>query len=133
MAVSPMIRLMTLSILMAPEYPFGNGVMSATSLVLSSVRPFSSEKVQSSAKYFFHGVWFPETIESYSSWVQRTSSASVIGGSAARRRTEDRRQRTAKAKRMTEIRLRTSKCEIGKTGKSKEQRRTEKCCQEASV
>jgi len=38
---------------------------------------------------------------------------------------EDRRLRTAKAKRMTEIRLRTSKCEIGKTGKSKEQQRTE--------
>src|SRR5207237_1387328 len=34
-------------------------------------------------------------------------------------------RRTAKAKRMTEIRLRTSKCEIGKTGKSKEQQRTE--------
>ena len=84
---------------------------------------------------FFHGVWFPETIESYSSWVRRTSSASVIGGSAARRRTEDSRLqaitasqgglRTAKAKRMTEIRLRTSKCEIGKTGKSKEEQRTE--------
>src|SRR5260370_42681239 len=78
-----MIRLMTFSILMAPEYPFGNGAMSATSLVLSKVRPFSSEKVQSSAKYFFHGVWFPATIESYSSWVRRTSSAWVIGGSAA--------------------------------------------------
>src|SRR5260370_24266220 len=74
---------MTFTILMAPEYPFGNGVMSATSLVLSKVRPFSSEKVQSSAKYFFHGVWFPATIESYSSWVRRTSSAWVIGGSAA--------------------------------------------------
>src|SRR5712692_4643120 len=89
-----MIRLMTFTILMAPEYPFGNGGMSATSLVLSSVRPFSSEKVQSSAKYFFHGVWFPETIESYSSWVRRTSSASVMGGSAARGRTEDRGQRS---------------------------------------
>jgi len=48
---------------MAPEYPGGKGVMSATSLVLSRVRPFSSEKVQSSAKYFFYGVWFPEIIE----------------------------------------------------------------------
>src|SRR5437588_4401888 len=63
---------------------------------------------------FFQGALFPETIESYSSWVRRTSAASVIGGSAA-----------AKAKRMTEIRLRTSKCEIGKTGKSKEQKRME--------
>ena len=45
----------------------------------------------------------------------------------ARRRTRLWRgkQRTAKAKRMTEIRLRTSKCEIGKTGKSKEQQGTE--------
>src|SRR5437764_15125361 len=78
-----MIRLMTLSILIAPEYPAGKGVMSAMNLVLSKVRPFSSEKVQSSAKYFFHGVWFPETIESESSCVRRTSSASVIGGAAA--------------------------------------------------
>jgi len=59
-----MIRLMTLSILIAPEYPAGKGVMSAMSLVLSKVRPFSSEKVESSAKYFFYGAWFPETIES---------------------------------------------------------------------
>src|SRR5713101_1245677 len=106
-----MIRLMTFWILMAPEYPFGKGVKSTTSLVLSSVRPFSSEKVQSSAKYFFHGVWFPETIESYSSWVRRTSSASVMGGSAARRRTakasfmlEDRGQRSEVRGQRSEVR-----------------------------
>src|SRR5437868_316229 len=63
---------------------------------------------------FFQGAWFPETIESYSSWVRRTSSASVIDGSAARMRMKDEvRMMKAKAKRMTEIRLRTSKCEIG--------------------
>src|SRR5438105_12792717 len=78
---------------------------------------------------FFRGAWFPKTIESYSSWVRRTSAASVIGGSAANaeaaRMKDEVRMMKAKAKRMTEIRLRTLKCEIGKTGKSKEQRRTE--------
>src|SRR5437660_12505371 len=101
-----MIRLMTLSILMAPEYPFGNGVMSATSLVLSRVRPFSSEKVQSSAKYFLHGSLFPETSESYSSCVRRTSSCSVIGESAAKEREQIKRKRRRKkaVKRMRKAR-----------------------------
>ena len=53
----------------------------------------------------------------------------MIGGSAANaeaaRMKDEVRMMKEKAKRMTEIRLRTSKCEIGKTGKSKEQQRTE--------
>ena len=52
-----------------------------------------------------------------------------MGGSAANaeaaRMKDEVRMMKEKAKRMTEIRLRPSKCEIGKTGKSKEQQRTE--------
>src|SRR6266571_4152103 len=104
-----MIRLMTFSILMAPEYPFGNGLMSATSFVLSRVRPFSSEKVQSSAKYFFHGVWFPETIESYSSCVRRTSSASVIAASAAIKDTGRRKDEVRRMKEREQIERKTKR------------------------
>ena len=53
----------------------------------------------------------------------------MVGGSAANaeaaRMKDEVRMMKETAKRMTEIRLRTSKCEIGKTGKSKEQQRTE--------
>jgi hypothetical protein len=40
---------------MVPEYPDGSGMMSPISFGLSKTRPFSSAKMQSSAKYFFHG------------------------------------------------------------------------------
>src|SRR4030095_1494087 len=60
--------------------------MSATNAALSMVRPFSSEKMQSSAKYFFHGSALPGTTASNSSWVQRTSSLSEIASSAVANR-----------------------------------------------
>src|SRR5437867_3295454 len=53
MAVLPIIRLWAFSILIVPEYPARIGVMSAISFGLSKRRPFSSAKMQASAKYFF--------------------------------------------------------------------------------
>src|SRR5579863_2217439 len=63
-----------------PEYPCGNGVISAISSLLFLFLPVSSKYIQSSAKYFFHGTWFPVATESNSSCVLRTSSAWVMSG-----------------------------------------------------
>ena len=56
--------------------------MSATNAALSRVRPFSLEKMQSSAKYFFHVSALPGTTASNSSWVRRTSSSCEIASPA---------------------------------------------------
>src|SRR5438132_3936628 len=99
-----MSRLMTLSILIAPEYPFGSGVMSAMSFVLSKVRPFSSENVQSSAKYSVQGVLSPVTNESYNCCVRRTSSSWVTGGVAACTEVQDKIE-TARERKRRRIKL----------------------------
>jgi hypothetical protein len=88
-------RLCAFSILIVPEYPAGKGVTSATSFALSMVCPFSSEKVQSSAKYFFQGAWLPGTIASQSSCVRLTNSSCVMGSPGAAARAQSKRRRTA--------------------------------------
>src|SRR4051794_19036020 len=52
--------------------------MSATNFALSNSRPFSSAKMQSSAKYFFHGSWLPGTTASHNSWVCRVSCGMTL-------------------------------------------------------
>src|SRR5262249_2357562 len=48
------------------------------------LRPFSSKKRQSSAKYFLQGVASPPATELKSSCARRTSSSCVIAGEAGR-------------------------------------------------
>lgn len=73
-------------------------MMSAISCVLFKLRPFSSAKMQSSAKYFCHGSLFPGTTASKSSWLRRTSSSCVIAAGSPQTARSERKEKRIKGK-----------------------------------